>query len=143
MSLGRNGAVYLTSVQPNLSSLIPFVGWRKDIWKGAVLVSHGQFSHLQLSNEGGLCFLLTIVYAANKREEKKSLWDGLISISDNPNNLPWVALGDFNEITYPEERIPQGDYNHGVPSEFIDATMSSHLIELPSMGGSSHGLTML
>lgn len=89
-----------------------------------------------MTNEGGLCFLLTIIYASNNREERKLLWEeGLMSITHNTNNVPLVALGDFNEITYPKERISQGDCNHGGPSEFLHVTMASHMIELPSIGG--------
>lgn len=52
-------------------------------------------------------------------------------------NMPWVALGNFNEATYLEEGISQRIYNdnHGGPSEFPQATLSLQLIELPSVGG--------
>lgn len=44
-------------------------------------------------------------------------------------------MGDFNEIRTLKERMWQQVYDHGGPSEFIDATNPANIMELPSIGG--------
>lgn len=119
----------ITNYSPLTPELLDsiWVGYRKDIWKGIVLVSHSQYIRLQMSNECGLNFVLTVIYASNKMEDRKQVWEGLVEISNTSTNLSWIALGDFNEVTCPKERISQGTYSHDGPFEFIHATMASQL----------------
>lgn len=96
---------------------------------------HRQFIHAHISNEGGLEFFLTAIYCSNQREERKLVWEALPSISLTINTLVCIAIGDFNEIRCPKERQGPDTHSHGGPSEFISATYSAHLMELPSIGG--------
>lgn len=63
-----------------------------------------QFIHALVTNQGSLEFLIATIYYSNKREERKSVWEALPSISLTTNSHSWVVMGDFNEIRYPEER---------------------------------------
>ena len=46
-----------------------------------------------------LSWLLSAIYASFKVSERNSLWDNL-SIVLGIHDLPWVLLGDFNEVLY-------------------------------------------
>lgn len=59
-----------------------------------MIVSHRQYLHLHMSNVGGSEFLLTVIYASNKREEWKQVWEGPINFSASTGGIPWIALGD-------------------------------------------------
>ncbi|XP_074299032.1 uncharacterized protein LOC141630042 [Silene latifolia] len=48
-------------------------------------------------------FLLYAIYASPKFRLCRTLWTELVNISDN-HNLPWVFMGDFNEVTCPSEK---------------------------------------
>lgn len=89
-----------------------------------------------MENTGRLELQVTFIYAKNKREDKRPLWTALPLLDSSNSRVPWIVLGDFNEIRAPEERIDTGTYNHGGPAEFIQATTRlAHLLEMPSVGG--------
>ena len=48
---------------------------------------------------------VTMVYGSNCRKERRLLWDELETVSTSSQlcGLPWIVLGDFNEIIYPTE----------------------------------------
>lgn len=50
-------------------------------------------------------FVVSFIYASNCRTERILLWSELESVSCSPQlcGLPWIALGDFNEIISPSE----------------------------------------
>lgn len=49
---------------------------------------------------------VSMVYGSNCRKERRLLWDELetLSASSQLCGLPWIVLGDFNEIVSPTER---------------------------------------
>lgn len=49
--------------------------------------------------------MLTMVYAKNQVENRRTLWNHLTSIRAVEGNTPWVLMGDFNYIRTPEERM--------------------------------------
>jgi hypothetical protein len=46
---------------------------------------------------------LTGIYGEPKWEDKYKTWDKLRELKSN-SNLPWVVIGDFNEILYSHEK---------------------------------------
>uniref|UniRef100_A0A803QQC4 Reverse transcriptase domain-containing protein n=1 Tax=Cannabis sativa TaxID=3483 RepID=A0A803QQC4_CANSA len=59
-------------------------------------------------------FLVTVIYASNKRLERKRLWRDIYELNTSQR---WCLMGDFNEILAKEERIglrvsswPDGDF---------------------------------
>ncbi|XP_074266081.1 uncharacterized protein LOC141588541 [Silene latifolia] len=49
-------------------------------------------------------FLLSAVYASPKFRLRKILWSDLINVAAS-HDLPWVCLGDFNEVTCSTDKI--------------------------------------
>lgn len=58
---------------------------------------------LRFAMFGGMAWLLTAVYASPYNTVRSTLWDHLVSISIM-HKLPWIILGDFNEILFMNEK---------------------------------------
>lgn len=72
-----------------------------------------------MTNLGGLELLLTVIYAENSREDRKMAWKDLVDIISTATDVGWIALGNFNEVRVPENRLATGIYSHGGLKEFI------------------------
>lgn len=46
-------------------------GVEKEYLDGRSSILHKQFIHLMMTNEGGLRFLITVIYASNRREDRR------------------------------------------------------------------------
>lgn len=51
-----------------------------------------------------IIFILTALYASPIFEVKRHLWHNLSELADYIN-LPWLVIGDFNEISHPREKF--------------------------------------
>ncbi|GMJ06098.1 hypothetical protein HRI_004279000 [Hibiscus trionum] len=77
-------------------------------WKEQVSVKLLSFSvrHIDVEIDDvdrGFKWRLTGFYGAPEERNRAGAWDLLRHLSAL-NNLPWVVLGDFNEILYPFEK---------------------------------------
>ncbi|CAL2250971.1 unnamed protein product [Prunus armeniaca] len=80
-------------------------------------------------------WLLTVVYANPCPMIREALWkyfDGLVS------SLPWLVLGDFNDIASADEKCG-GNLNHGGKS-FVDWIDHNHLLIWASLALNSLGV---
>lgn len=57
-----------------------------------------------MSKDGVVQCITSIVYAQNQLEVRKRLWEELIELSHGIN-VPWIAIGDFNNILEPHDRL--------------------------------------
>ncbi|XP_075080662.1 uncharacterized protein LOC142166136 [Nicotiana tabacum] len=112
-----------------------WVVWRPDIYnvtiKGIIsqaISCQATFVPLQL------IFLITFVYAYNLKEDRKELWKYLCSISQG-NNIPWIVLGDFNDVLHTGDRIGDNPILYVEVVDFSNCIDSCGLSELPSIGG--------
>ena len=55
-------------------------------------------------NSPPLTFLLTVVYASPNFAKRKIFWNYLENLVATIN-LPWVLLGDFNDMTSEDEKM--------------------------------------
>ncbi|XP_020693114.1 uncharacterized protein LOC110107253 [Dendrobium catenatum] len=63
-----------------------------------------QIIHGTLSAGSSPQIVLTVIYAANLPEDRKELWDNLLTLSHSIN-LPWVIMGDFNCCRFESEKV--------------------------------------
>ncbi|XP_062114659.1 uncharacterized protein LOC133825772 [Humulus lupulus] len=66
-----------------------------------------QYIHTTIRPKHADPFEATFLYASNDSKERSGLWNDLMVISRTQTN-PWMLLGDFNYVMYPEERVSAG-----------------------------------
>ncbi|XP_062103371.1 uncharacterized protein LOC133814426 [Humulus lupulus] len=71
-----------------------------------------QMIHYLVTPKHGAGFEVTFVYAFNESGGREFLWQDLKDLSVTMDG-PWVMLGDFNAVLFPEERI----HLHGRPND--------------------------
>lgn len=77
-------------------------------------------SHVKVS---GLSFLLTSLYASPFFDRRKLLWDSLSSLGPSII-LPWLILGDFNDISSASKKfggLPPNRYKISCFNNFLHA----------------------
>ncbi|KAK6794989.1 hypothetical protein RDI58_008442 [Solanum bulbocastanum] len=79
-----------------------WLGWRPHIQVHVLQVSE-QFLHCKVETTA-FTTMLTIVYAKNEAQLRKSLWSDLIQIGRNIQE-PWHLSGDFNAVLTAEHRV--------------------------------------
>lgn len=67
------------------------------------VASFFQEIHLQVRVRNKL-FLLTAIYASSDYSKRKILWTSLMDLAPILN-LPWLVMGDFNDIVVPSEKF--------------------------------------
>ncbi|XP_062096322.1 uncharacterized protein LOC133802092 [Humulus lupulus] len=68
-----------------------------------------QYIHTIIKPKHADPFEATFIYASNDSNERSGLWNDLMVISRNQTS-PWILLGDFNSVMYPEERVRAGKF---------------------------------
>lgn len=86
------------------------------------VINHGsssQFTHYSIHYlNGDLKIWCTTIYALNKLEQRKKLWEDIKHIHNNIKD-PWFLMGDFNNVFRDQDRI-RGNVVH--TNEYKDLT---------------------
>jgi hypothetical protein len=91
------------------SQTIGFAGgiwilWKTDMVEIKHLCSTEQEIHTSVKVFGSnSTWLLSAIYASPRRSERRMLWQNLSTVA-GLHVLPWVMVGDFNDITSSEEK---------------------------------------
>ncbi|XP_021290562.1 uncharacterized protein LOC110421316 [Herrania umbratica] len=93
-----------------------------------ILAYSGQLVHMMV-NSSKAKWLLTAVYGSPVVEERKRLWLSLNMASDL-HNLPWMVIGDFNQVTSPDEKIGRTGVNLAHCNLTLDCMSYCNLSEL-------------
>jgi len=73
-----------------------WIAWDRYIWDCKVIASSAQQITMECINKGGLQLGFTVVYEANFKSQRASLWNELISIANLFVDIPWAVGGDYN-----------------------------------------------
>jgi len=76
---------------------------------------------------------ITFIYAPTNYGERLSTWQQLREIQVQ-NTLPWVCLGDFNEILYAWEKAGKRAANYYRMAAFRDLLNDCYLMDIESKG---------
>ncbi|XP_059310476.1 uncharacterized protein LOC132061833 [Lycium ferocissimum] len=108
--------------------------WDDTVFKVTPLVSDAQFIHCQVSNRrsGDSC-LMTVIYAFNTIEQRKSLWQELYTLGQLIT-IPWLIWGDFNAIMCAQDRLYSAPVTSSEVKDFNKCVQQPILTELPWMG---------
>ena len=74
-------------------------------------------------------WLLSAIYASSRLEERKLLWKILASISPM-HELPWLMLGDFNELLASSGKLGGKPFNPRRVQMFKDYLDSYGMVDL-------------
>ncbi|XP_075086066.1 uncharacterized protein LOC142168811 [Nicotiana tabacum] len=78
-----------------------------------------------------LSFEVTYVYVFNIKEERKGLWEDLITHSRG-SSKPWMVVGDFNSVLNTEDRIGGNEVTWAEVVDFYNCIVECGLMELPA-----------
>ncbi|XP_026457292.1 uncharacterized protein LOC113358007 [Papaver somniferum] len=112
-----------------------WVGWNPLNFSINLLHSASQAIFLEVTTCRNLKFVVTFVYGDNDNTNRVAIWNDLIAFSGG-YDLPWVVLGDFNEILNFNERIGSNSSSSHISSmnHFNHCVEISQLFDLPFSG---------
>jgi hypothetical protein len=121
-SNGRSGGIWLL--------------WKSDLVETTILASNSQKVDVLFSCNDHADWLCSAVYASPNPRNREFLWSAL-SQTCEAHSLPWLVLGDFNEV------VSQAEKHGGAPVssrrclQFNEVINSCNLIDLGFKGPSS------
>ncbi|XP_026459010.1 uncharacterized protein LOC113359627 [Papaver somniferum] len=74
-----------------------------------------------------------LCYGDNNSRNRLALWNDITAFASSCE-IPWVVLGDFNEILAPHERIGGTSGGNSSSKDFLECISMSQLLELPYSG---------
>lgn len=80
-----------------------------------------------------ITWLLSSIYASPHIVERKILWSNL-SLVAQLHNMPWLLLGDFNEVLTGEDKFGGKSINLNKALDFKDCLDSCNLLDLGFSG---------
>ncbi|XP_075104495.1 uncharacterized protein LOC142178570 [Nicotiana tabacum] len=130
------GWKYITNLDHHYNGRV-VVAWRPDYYQvkyisGTAQSITGLVTDVVLQKE----FYITVVYAFNTREERRSLWQHLESMSGGIKQ-PWLVTGDFNSVLLADDRIGGNPVTICEVVDFQECIDTCELMELPC-GGSRY-----
>ncbi|XP_019158174.1 PREDICTED: uncharacterized protein LOC109154890 [Ipomoea nil] len=76
---------------------------------------------------------MTCFYGFSQRHRRREAWQLLSGLRDK-STLPWVALGDFNDLLYQREKKGGNPHPDSLLRGFGDAVYNCGLVQLPMRG---------
>lgn len=115
-----------------------FVGGLALFWNDLiyldVLRSTPNLFHISCrEGRGGKLLSITFIHAPTNYQQHLLLWDDLRQIHAS-NGLPWLCVGDFNEILYPWEKMGKRPVNQFRMMSFRAVVNDCEFTELESHG---------
>ncbi|KAK2356470.1 hypothetical protein QL285_093800 [Trifolium repens] len=77
--------------------------WNRSDIQIQLIKNDFHFLHVQVSEKEMEPWLLTVVYASPRENERQDTWQLLRQLAYSINKL-WLMMGDFNEIAHPDEK---------------------------------------
>ncbi|XP_021991394.1 uncharacterized protein LOC110888163 [Helianthus annuus] len=111
------------------------LGWNTDDIDLMVLSQSDQVIHTQIHFKAeSKSFFCSFVYAENKYQDRRTLWDDLCKHNTLAHDHPWVVLGDFNAALNLEDCL-YGTSSHTIGMrEFFDCIQAVELVDVNSHG---------
>ncbi|KAI9124484.1 hypothetical protein K1719_004406 [Acacia pycnantha] len=119
LSVGRSGGIV--------------AAWRSDQIDVVVVCLDHWFIHLKGFCDGWPPFFITSIYSIPNPLHKQLLWNGLENYSSEIS-IPWVVMGDFNDIVLVLEKFGGRGGNEARIRRFTDRLWRCRLSDLGSCG---------
>ncbi|CAK8578493.1 unnamed protein product [Lathyrus sativus] len=99
-----------------------------------LIQSSSQFIHCGVyDNCGGFKYWLTVVYAHNQLNKRRSLWKEIEHLSINIQG-PWCVVGDYNNVTKAQDRLGGNVVTEKEYEDLIKMMWNIDLSEMDSIG---------
>jgi hypothetical protein len=106
--------------------------WKKEI-KVEQKISAPKYIDVRIREKEDKIWRLTGLYGEPRWEDKYKTWDKLRELNQS-FNLPWVIIGDFNEILYSHEKEGGNPRRQGCMQGFRDALVDCGLEDIGHTG---------
>ncbi|KAK7255751.1 hypothetical protein RIF29_29170 [Crotalaria pallida] len=83
-------------------------------------------------SKGGSSWLVTAIYASPTPAGRHPLWDYLVNFRGSVS-VPWLMLGDFNDISHPSE-VKRGNFYSTPSPSFNNMMMACNIVDLGNIG---------
>ena len=84
-------------------------------------------------HSSNLTWLLSVIYASPRLAERRILWENLKTVA-HLHNLPWLMLGDFNEVLCDDDKFGGNHVNLNRALEFKDYLDECNMVDLGFAG---------
>ena len=121
------------------TDIIGYVGglwllWKKEEVDVSALSSTEREIHTSIKvSNSNLSWLFSSIYASPRLYERKILWANLTQVAQL-HNLPWLMMGDFNEILSGEDKFGGRQINLNKALEFKNCIDACNFIDLGFLG---------
>nr|XP_033514585.1 uncharacterized protein LOC117279202 [Nicotiana tomentosiformis] len=111
-----------------------WLAWRQEYFKMNLISMNAQVVTCEVThNSLQATFMMTIVYAFNTKEDRRSLWSYLDVVSRSMGS-PWIVMGDFNSVLHIEDGVGGNFITMAEIAEFHQCIEECALVELPTSG---------
>ncbi|XP_073020815.1 uncharacterized protein [Primulina eburnea] len=111
-----------------------FVLWNSTTVDLDVICMSDQFIHVRIKClKTEFCFYTSFVYGLHTICQRRLLWKDLLDIGNNCN-IPWMVLGDFNNVLSPDEKLGGLKVKNYETKDFVDCFNSLDLSDLRHIG---------
>ncbi|KAL5721690.1 hypothetical protein ACHQM5_005303 [Ranunculus cassubicifolius] len=121
---------------PN-STLVPSQGQSGGLWLGwnnnidlEIISSNSRFINTRIKNYPvGSSWMCTFVYGHPQQNCRTHLWEHLSDMATK-HSLPWLIVGDLNEISAQKDKNGKHPFNSNLHSHFLDFLQSASFMDL-------------
>ena len=124
--LNLDGAIFANSI--GLSGGL-WILWDSDQVEISELASIEQEIHVIVNSASKPPWLLSAIYANPRLAERLLLWENLESMA-SLHSLPWVIIGDFNEVLIGEDKLGGNSVNIRRALRFQDCLNTCRMIDI-------------
>ena len=108
--------------------------WKKEEAEVLPLASTEQEIHATVKvRSTNLSWLITAIYASPRLAERKILWSNIVKVSQL-HNLPWLMVGDFNEVLCGEDKFGGSQINLNRAMDFKACLDTCRFVDLGFAG---------
>ena len=112
--------------------------WKTEEVEVVSLSSTEQEIHATVKvRSSNLTWLLSAIYASPRLVERKILWGNLKTVA-HLHSLPWLMLGDFNEVLCAEDKFGGNHINLNRALEFKDCLDECNMLDFGFCGSKVH-----
>ncbi|XP_022030851.1 uncharacterized protein LOC110931782 [Helianthus annuus] len=111
------------------------LGWNADVVDIMILAQSDQVIHAQVvSKADNQSVFVSFVYAKNKYQERRTLWEDLCKHKGFCYNKPWVVMGDFNSALHLEDSLNGPSTPSIGMREFNECVQDAELMDIKGHG---------